>query len=61
MLDESGWDDRMSPIPAYGYQYNITITPEAPVEEDLAPQAEMANGLMKFDGATPGWWPVECT
>jgi len=57
---KDGSDGRVSPIPTYGYKYNVEISEQATSTLNT-PEAEMENGLMKFAPATPGWWPVKCT
>jgi len=57
---KDGNDGRMSPIPAYGYKYNVKISEQITAIPNT-PEAEIENGLMKLASATPGWWPVKCT
>ena len=52
---------RMFPIPIYSYQYSVQLTPFRPGGANMPPPAEKEFGIMKFNAATPGFWPVRCT
>lgn len=57
-----GSDVMVQPIPIYSYNYSVLITTNNQLNADVVrPEAKMAFGIMQFDKATPGWWPMKCT
>jgi len=54
-------DEGMS-FPVYSYRYKVDILNALPSGRDLIPPASKENdGIVAFDTATPGWWPIRCT
>lgn len=51
---------QVTPVPMYGYHHSVQIIDPRP-NVDFADEVNKEYGIIKFDTATPGSWPVACT
>ena len=58
--EDNGYDDLFNPIPVYNYEYQVDIQSAVLSGVSLTAAEEKENGIVKFNPATPGWWPVQC-
>jgi hypothetical protein len=50
-------------IPIYSYKYSVAILDSMPNGVTSLPReaSKRSNGIVYFDLAKPGWWPIRCT
>jgi hypothetical protein len=50
-------------VPIYSYKYSVTIRDSMPNGVTSLSQevSKRSNGIVAFDKAKPGWWPIRCT
>jgi hypothetical protein len=54
--------DILTTIPIYSYKYSVQVLGSLPSGATLQPEAsKSANGMVKFEPATAGWWPIRCS
>jgi hypothetical protein len=62
LYDASSGEYTRPTIPEYSYTYAASILGSLPADAALTADASKRDdGIVNFDPATPGWWPIQCT